>query len=341
MNSDNGTTSQSDSISTPKSPVLATPTNVTRIARCIAKRDTQGNQQISYYQAGLGTHDLLDKIAGGAAAMGLSENIRAAYQFIAANYDHSAGDEIYLVGFSRGSFTARSIAAFIADVGLLTPLGMVHFYPIFEDWENQIKALKPDYKPHFPKDPFSWPRPNLYNDDEAEKYRTELANRGFCVPNVKIKAVACFDTVGSLGLPRIGFFDNDPQHHSLDYSFIDTRVPPAVEHAIHALALDERREPFAPTMWDLPNPKEGQTLTQCWFVGGHADVGGSYEDTRASDITLAWMISQLSEWLTFDYDVLKAQWYVTPESEDPRRHWACGRSIYPSTCCPISAILRC
>ena len=69
----------------------------------------------------------------------MSENIREAYSFVASNYNAEAQDEIYLIGFSRGAFTARSVAAFISDIGLLTPAGMVNFYPIFEDWENQVK----------------------------------------------------------------------------------------------------------------------------------------------------------------------------------------------------------
>src|SRR2546429_519374 len=127
MNSDIGIV-KADGQNIPKDPILATPTNVTRIARSVAKYDSAGNTQISFYQSGIGTNDILDKYVGGASGLGLSEHIREAYHFIASNYDQQAGDEIFLVGFSRGSFTARSIAAFINDVGLITPLGMRYFY---------------------------------------------------------------------------------------------------------------------------------------------------------------------------------------------------------------------
>lgn len=66
--------------------------------------------------------------------LGLSENIREAYAFLADNY--SPGDSIFLVGFSRGAFTARSLAGLISQVGLLKKQHMGRFYQIFRDWEN-------------------------------------------------------------------------------------------------------------------------------------------------------------------------------------------------------------
>jgi hypothetical protein len=107
---------------------------------------------------------------------------------------------------------------------------------------------------------------------------------------------------------------------------VDTTVPDRVEHAIHALALDELRKPFSPTIWELPKPVPGQTLTQVWFQGAHSDVGGGYDDVRPGDITLAWMVSQLSAYLRFDYDVLKLQLHdpTIPQAKDARS-WALGQ----------------
>jgi uncharacterized protein (DUF2235 family) len=324
MNSDQGL-KHADSLFDPKDPVLQQPTNVTRICRCVKDKDDSkfGNDQITYYQSGIGSRDIFDSFVGGTTGAGLGENIREAYQFLAANYDQTAGDEIYLVGFSRGSFTARSIASFISDIGLLTPAGMVYFYPIFQDWENQTKT---DWKPH-PKFPWTAPRPNAADP----KYVNKLHDLGYTRKDVKINAVACYDTVGSLGIPRIGIFQDlidskSRAKHSIDYSFIDTSVPAMVGHAIHGLALDEMRQSFAPTMWELPNPKPGQKLTQCWFSGAHGDVGGYYDDCRAADISLAWMISQLKEYITFDYDILKMQYYKPVSTEVPRP-WSCGEPI--------------
>lgn len=128
---------------------IQTPTNVTRICRAIQpesqKEGEKGVQQIVYYQAGVGTRgSVWDQLVGGGTGAGLSEHIREAYSFLANNYQED--DEIFLVGFSRGAFTARSIAGLIASVGLLTKRGLPHFYEVFKDWENQDK---PNYVPQF------------------------------------------------------------------------------------------------------------------------------------------------------------------------------------------------
>jgi uncharacterized protein (DUF2235 family) len=322
MNADMGVKGAT-SFDNPIDPVLQPPTNVTRICRSVAPNDAKGVTQIAYYQSGIGTENIYDSILGGATGIGLAEHIREAYHFLAQNYDQEAGDEIYLVGFSRGSFTARSIASFISAIGLLTQKGMLYFYPIFQDWENQIKPLK-NWKPNV-QYPWPGPRPNLYSN--SEEYTNELFSRGLTRKDVKIKAVGVYDTVGSLGIPRIGIFSSGiPPEVSLDYAFVDTTVPSKVEHAIHALALDEIRKPFAPTIWELPKPLPGQTLTQVWFQGAHADVGGSYNDLRPGDITLCWLVSQLASYLQFDYEVLKLQLHdPTVKQGIDTRSWGCGQ----------------
>lgn len=81
----------------------------------------------------------LDKVMGGGTGAGLSENVREAYSFLANNY--TAGDSIYLIGFSRGAFTARSIAGLIGGMGLLTKEGLQYFYRVFED----VSLITPPY----------------------------------------------------------------------------------------------------------------------------------------------------------------------------------------------------
>jgi len=95
-------------------------TNVVRIARAIKPNDTRSSPaipQIVYYHSGVGTSDALDRFAGGAVGLGLSRNVRDGYAFLAANYCEE--DEIFLFGFSRGAYTARSIAGLIGWVGLI------------------------------------------------------------------------------------------------------------------------------------------------------------------------------------------------------------------------------
>lgn len=101
-----------------------------------------------YYQAGVGTGiSTWDHFVGGGTGLGLSENIREAYSFLVDNY--AMGDKIFLVGFSRGAYTARSIGGLISQLGLLSKEAMTYFYPIFLDWEN---AGNPQYTPTLPKE---------------------------------------------------------------------------------------------------------------------------------------------------------------------------------------------
>ena len=70
--------------------------------------------------------------------------MREAYGFLCNNYDY--GDEIYITGFSRGAFTARSVAGLIGRCGILTKRGLEQFYEAFdyyEDYKNYLKAHKP------------------------------------------------------------------------------------------------------------------------------------------------------------------------------------------------------
>jgi uncharacterized protein (DUF2235 family) len=110
---------------------LQIPSNVTRISRALKRIDHNGKPQIIYYHSGVGTgFSAVDMISGGLTGKGISENIREVYSFIAVNY--TPGDEIVLIGFSRGAFTVRSVASMIRDIGLLTRAGMNNFYAIFK-----------------------------------------------------------------------------------------------------------------------------------------------------------------------------------------------------------------
>jgi len=113
------------------------PSNVTRIGRAIKPEDDDLHPQIVYYQAGLGTSwNQIDHLVGGGTGAGIAENIREAYGFLVNNY--LPGDFIYLIGFSRGAFTARSVGGLLGNFGLLQKDkdGMQFFYDFFNDWEN-------------------------------------------------------------------------------------------------------------------------------------------------------------------------------------------------------------
>jgi uncharacterized protein (DUF2235 family) len=305
-----------------------TPSNVTRLARAIPPENKKLHPQIIYYQSGLGSDgSLTNHLFGGGLAMGLSENIREAYAFLVNNYQ--AGDKpenndsIILLGFSRGAFTARSVAGLIGGLGLLRKSSMQYFYQIFEDWEG---AGSSNYTPLLPKflkefkieaDPHNTSA--YLTAYSAELHRLNLTRE------VDIAAVGVWDTVGSLGLPvqpllqKIGF-----PTAIRKYRFFDTGIDSHIKNAFQALALDEHRSPFSPTLWENSDGSN-TNLKQVWFSGVHSDIGGGYDDTAASDISLAWMMSQLSPWVEFDEDYLMRQVHTNRQSyNDKKQTWTWG-----------------
>lgn len=282
-------------------------TNVTRISRAIQATDSQGRQQIVYYQAGVGSEGpLIQRILGGALGVGLVANIREAYAFIAKNY--VPGDEIYLTGFSRGAFTARSIGGLIGDFGLLTVEGLDYLVDIVEDWEHAGQA---EYKTLLSKDNSSFAIKAASNDPKSyvKIYRSELVRLGYTRDEIiPIKAIGVWETVGSLGIPVSPILQRFGLPLVLrSYRFYNTDLGSNVDNAFQALALDEARSAYRPALWQkLPGVKSN--LKQTWFPGVHSDVGGGHKDTGLSDITLAWMMSNLAPFVDFTPGYVRQQW---------------------------------
>ncbi|KAJ5287347.1 hypothetical protein N7478_003033 [Penicillium angulare] len=264
---------------------LEVPTNVTRVYRALRKRGFDGESQVMYYHPGVGsTGGVSDSIAGGVFGVGVAEkNIREAYSFVATNYE--PGDEIVLMGFSRGAFTARGVAALIDAVGLLNAEGMEMLYPIFKDAEN---SENPDYKDKFPSKPFrnKPPRPN-----NGKEYRHRLEDAGLTRVfdpdgrRITIRCIAVWETVSLI------------QTLGINYTFLDLQKnkssAPHTQYAFQALALDEDRTSFAPAIWERPDDVKTD-LRQVWFCGAHSNVGGGLPDQELANITMAWMMDQLT-----------------------------------------------
>ncbi|KAK5007097.1 hypothetical protein LTR28_005689 [Elasticomyces elasticus] len=144
---------------------LSIPSNVTRITRAIKARSSDGIPQIVYYHFGVGSQgSIVDRLYGGATGNGLAEIVREGYEFISTNY--VPGDEIFLIGFSRGAFTARSIAGLIGEVGVLTKSGLPYLSEIFRDVQHMHD---PNYVPKHRDIPF----PNKPSAKDP-RYRREL-----------------------------------------------------------------------------------------------------------------------------------------------------------------------
>jgi uncharacterized protein (DUF2235 family) len=256
-------------------------TNVALIARAVhASQQTSGVLQIVLYLRGVGTSGLkLESWIEGATGVGVDDNIRSAYQFICQNY--VPGDEIYLFGFSRGAFTARSLAGFITACGIL-------FRQSLEALPAAWAYYRKTPKPHSP-DAFA-----------------KSCNATFHPPTVTFLGV--WDTVGSLGIPGSLLAAKNKEQ----FAFHDTSPSPIVKRAAHALAIDEHRHDFTPTFWtgDLP---PGTSIQQVWFAGAHSDIGGGYNTRTLADIPLVWMAKQAeAAGLALDWKCLPDPQTVNP-----------------------------
>jgi uncharacterized protein (DUF2235 family) len=227
---------------------VAAPTNVAKISLALADEDDAGNPQVLHYEAGVGTRRS-ERLVGGVFGVGLSRNVQDCYRFLVDCYE--PGDKLYFLGFSRGAYTARSTVGLVRNAGILRP---EHRHRI-----NQAYAL---YR-------------NPARDSEPGGIAAELFRRSYSYSEIYFDFVGVWDTVGALGIPIDGF---RPPWLSRLWTFHDTTLSRYVLNAFHAIAIDERRRPFRPTLWVQKDDAENQTLEQVWFSGAHCDVGGGYLD---------------------------------------------------------------
>ncbi len=237
-------------------------TNVYKLFNMIEDRT---DKQIVFYDRGLGTGRR--RATGKIAGMGISKNIQECYEFIFNNYN--AGDRIFLFGFSRGATTVRSLS------------GLIHYFGILP--KSRPELIKQAYKIYKKKD--------KGKREERAKAFVAKHHTMWC----RIHFLGVWDTVAALGIPiklidalvdKVPFFR---------HKFHDLRLSESVEHAYHALAIDDERKTFHPTVWDNKDLLDYQTVKQVWFCGMHTDVGGGYKEQELSDIALVWMVQRAVE----------------------------------------------
>jgi uncharacterized protein (DUF2235 family) len=219
--------------------------------------------QLVLYDPGIGTFapPWLERRFGDGIGRGLSklfgyglrENLTDTYKFLMTHYE--AGDQLFLLGFSRGAFTVRCLA------GLLTRCGLL--------WPHEDNLVPYVVRHYF----------NLWKDDGRQAERKAVVE-GFkatftrpCTPDV----VAVWDTVAAYGWFGGARFSN-------------TTLDPAIPFGFQALALDEFRVKFRPSLWQPA--ADNQKIEQLWFAGAHSDVGGGYAERGLSDIALAWLLGR-------------------------------------------------
>ena len=287
-------------------------TNVVKLSRMLIS----SAQQVVSYDDGVGADGTpLEKLAGGAFGDGMLQKVKNGYAQVAQVYE--AGDQIFLFGFSRGAYAARSIAGMIAVCGL--PSGS------FDD--------------HFLATVFTAYR------TPAQRAALLASLDKYDVDAAKITMVGVWDTVGALGIPAIfGGVESS-------YQFLDTNLHPNVSNAYHAIAIDERRLQFPATLWTLPDGlAPGQTMEQAYFSGVHGDVGGGYPETDLSDITLGWILAKakalgalFNDSAFSQYDPIEAEYSLGPVHESWSVLWGFprNRSIASNAALGNSVAIRC
>jgi uncharacterized protein (DUF2235 family) len=250
------------------------PTNVWKMAEAVRRAGVlpPGVTQLVHYEPGVGAYpkgwaglamrlrmlftrrNRQGSLYQGITGEGLDDIVMSCYGWLVKRYE--PGDAIYVFGYSRGAWTVRSLAGMIRKCGILRRGGDATVREAYAFYRNVIH----------PKDPI------------AERFRADQSH------TAPVKCIGVWDTVGALGIPLGVFRDINAARHQ----FHDVTLSSHVEHAYHALAIDERRRPFAPTLWEQ-QPEARQVLEQVWFAGVHGNVGGGYADCGLSDNAFLWM----------------------------------------------------
>jgi uncharacterized protein (DUF2235 family) len=218
--------------------------------------------QVPMYDSGVGSSGTpIEKLLDGAVGSGLFQKIKDGYSAISAQYE--PGDLIYIFGFSRGAYTARSLAGMISICGL----------PTINQQDSACLDMAFE----------------AYRNAAQRDLLLDTLNASYKMDNAKIELLGVWDTVGSLGIPALfGSIDVN------QYGFLSTTLHEDVVTAVQALSIDEHRMQFQPAIF-APSPYPEQTLVQIWFSGVHCDVGGGYAPDKngasPSNIPLLWMAS--------------------------------------------------
>jgi uncharacterized protein (DUF2235 family) len=304
-------------------------TNVSRVYSQIADISTGCLRQRKFYDEGVGTA-WYDRIRGGVLGAGLDRNIRQGYAWLATMYqcegkgpspstsravvpdptrrrngdllatplpesklEFLTGSDIYILGFSRGAFTARSLA------GLINFLGIPLIDPaaIAADQELADQAQVKDAWDLYATRPTPNERDSVRTGTADSALKDRIAKHNEAATAFRLRPTTCYpvrlhclgvwDTVGALGIPRVFDYRWIPRF-STKYQFHDTTLGEAVRNAYHAVAIDEQRLPYKATLWEKAKSTT-ERVEQRWFSGAHANVGGGYEDDLLPAPPLEWL----------------------------------------------------
>jgi uncharacterized protein (DUF2235 family) len=275
------------------------------------RRDPILTPQVAIYDDGVGTEDFKPlKIFAGATGFGLSRNVKQLYKALCGIYD--PGDHIFLFGFSRGAFTVRTLAGLIVTCGIVDVAKTANTTLL----DQAVKDAYTLYRCRYQTEPMR------YCFGERDTSGRVRSFKDCCHPDPKIHFMGVWDTVDAVGLPlHISDMINALVYR---FKFKNCTLNPNVQHAYHALAVDDARYSFHPLLWDQTtlNSNEAQQVEQVWFSGAHSNVGGGYMKQGMSLVALDWILRKAEDaGLRFVQD--DRRWYhehtnVDDKLYDPR-----------------------
>jgi uncharacterized protein (DUF2235 family) len=253
-------------------------TNVVRLVQAI-RRDPA--IQRVYYDPGVGTFPepgwvtragkFISDLGGLAFGAGLSWKVQEAYSYLMDFWE--PGDQVFLFGFSRGSYCVRVLAGLLHELGLMAhgssnmlPYAMRLYATARYDRKFSIKRDDSDY----------WKLRDDFRRTFARPLRPGDEDRRF-----PIHFAALWDTVSSVGWVW------DPT------KFPFTTHNPSISTVRHAVSIDERRWFFRQNLMEATGD---QDLIQAWFPGCHCDVGGGYPlaDGSLWQSAFDWILAEAS-----------------------------------------------
>lgn len=278
-------------------------TNAFILHDLISAQDTNKVEQRKLYIDGVGS-ELGEYFRGGVFGKGVPQKVIEGYKWLVENYIDGA--EIYVFGFSRGAFTARSLIQMLSNCGLMRrdTLKEISFEQMFNRYETittqKTEVTFPIYRlRYYDRHPELAKPPNWLNNNKDALFLNDAS-----IVKADVEMAGLWDTVGSLGLTMLTKEDDELEKASSH----NVRLPKILQNAFHAMAIDEHRSEFEITLWrkffteiEYKNNLHLQLVKnyeQRWFIGAHTDIGGGkdgYKDeNKLSKIPLVWMLEKAS-----------------------------------------------
>jgi uncharacterized protein (DUF2235 family) len=243
--------------------------------------------QLAFYDDGVGTERFKPlRMLGGAFGWGLSRNVKELYASLVRAYE--PGDRLFLFGFSRGAYTVRTLAGFIATCGVLRREAFACdadlWHAVGEAYEEYRRKYR-TFTGRLVRKPYARERSAAFKQVHSVQHPRHAPGG-----DVRIEFIGVWDTVDAVGLP-VDFLADLINAFIYRFRFPDQKLSPLVTRACHAISVDDERRTFHPVMWDEQDEKAGR-IEQLWFAGVHANVGGGYDRQGMSLVALDWMMAQ-------------------------------------------------